>query len=110
MLSVGGIFSQHKYVLDSVTRNYIIDQRNSSIPKFSIENTFVAYDQRLKIISMANSSDFRLGLPKNMLLKERKHSIRMLFRVVFLTVKPVCPGMNSISVRDIDAICSGYQY
>jgi hypothetical protein len=41
MLSVGGIFSQHKYVLDSVTRNYIIDQRNSSIPKFSIENIFV---------------------------------------------------------------------
>ena len=41
MLSVEGIFSQQKYVLDSVTRNYIIDQRNSSIPKFSIENTFV---------------------------------------------------------------------
>ena len=41
MLSVEGIFSQHKYVLDSVTRNYMIDQRNSSIPKISIENTLV---------------------------------------------------------------------
>jgi hypothetical protein len=84
MLSVGGIFSQHKYVLDSVTRSYTIDQRNSSIPKFSIENTFVRLRSESEDHIDGEFLGFRLGLPKNMLFKEKEHSIRNAIQSGFL--------------------------